>query len=112
MIVLVDNYDSFVHNLARYLRELGWATDRGRFGVSEDQQAQFLTRTYVMALAHPSVEKIFWYDFRNDSAPGAPYDRPVYNEREHEFHFGLLRRTFPRRRSGPWRRCRHWHCRC
>ena len=27
MIVLVDNYDSFVHNLARYLRELGWATE-------------------------------------------------------------------------------------
>jgi hypothetical protein len=78
-----------------WLTELGWATDRGRFGVSEDQQAQFLTRTYVMALAHPSVEKIFWYDFRNDSAPGAPYDKPVYNEREHEFHFGLLRRAFP-----------------
>ncbi|HEX5692251.1 MAG TPA: glycosyl hydrolase, partial [Roseiflexaceae bacterium] len=78
-----------------WLTELGWATDRGRFGVSEDQQAQFLTRTYVMALAHPSVEKIFWYDFRNDSAPGAPYDKPIYNEREHEFHFGLLRRAFP-----------------
>lgn len=27
MIVLVDNYDSFVHNLARSLRELGWATE-------------------------------------------------------------------------------------
>jgi anthranilate synthase/aminodeoxychorismate synthase-like glutamine amidotransferase len=24
MILLVDNYDSFVHNLARYVRELGW----------------------------------------------------------------------------------------
>ena len=23
MIVLLDNYDSFVHNLARYVRELG-----------------------------------------------------------------------------------------
>ena len=23
MILLVDNYDSFVHNLARYVRELG-----------------------------------------------------------------------------------------
>jgi hypothetical protein len=78
-----------------WLTELGWATDRGRFGVSEDQQAQFLARTYIMAISHPSVEKIFWYDFRNDSAPGAPYDRPVYNDREHEFHFGLLRRTYP-----------------
>ncbi len=26
MIVVVDNYDSFVHNLARYVRELGWET--------------------------------------------------------------------------------------
>ena len=23
MLLLIDNYDSFVHNLARYLRELG-----------------------------------------------------------------------------------------
>ena len=26
MIVLIDNYDSFVHNLARYLRRLGQET--------------------------------------------------------------------------------------
>src|SRR5687768_9792272 len=24
MVLLIDNYDSFVHNLARYVRELGW----------------------------------------------------------------------------------------
>ncbi len=27
MIVVIDNYDSFVHNLARYVRELGWSTE-------------------------------------------------------------------------------------
>ena len=26
MILVIDNYNSFVHNLARYLRELGWST--------------------------------------------------------------------------------------
>ena len=24
MVLLIDNYDSFVHNLGRYVRELGW----------------------------------------------------------------------------------------
>ncbi|MEM7222808.1 MAG: aminodeoxychorismate/anthranilate synthase component II [Pseudomonadota bacterium] len=27
MILVIDNYDSFVHNLARYFREVGWATE-------------------------------------------------------------------------------------
>jgi anthranilate synthase component 2/para-aminobenzoate synthetase component 2 len=27
VILVIDNYDSFVHNLARYIRELGWATE-------------------------------------------------------------------------------------
>ena len=27
MIVVIDNHDSFVHNLARYVRELGWETE-------------------------------------------------------------------------------------
>ena len=27
MILVIDNYDSFVHNLARYFRELGWPTE-------------------------------------------------------------------------------------
>jgi anthranilate synthase/aminodeoxychorismate synthase-like glutamine amidotransferase len=27
VIVVIDNYDSFVHNLARYIRELGWETE-------------------------------------------------------------------------------------
>jgi hypothetical protein len=78
-----------------WLTEMGWATDRAVFGVTEDAQAQLMVRSYVMAIAHPSVEKIFWYDFRNDTEPDAPYEAPVYNDYEHEFHFGLIRRTYP-----------------
>jgi hypothetical protein len=78
-----------------WLTEMGYPSSGRRGGVGLDQQGQFLARTYVMALAHPSIEKIFWYDFRDDSAPGAPYDRPVYDENEAEFNYGLVRRTFP-----------------
>lgn len=78
-----------------WLTEWGWSTNTVWPGVDLDTQAFFLIRAYVLAIAHPSVEKIFWYDFRNDTMPGAPYDRPVYNNAEVEFHYGLLRRTYP-----------------
>lgn len=78
-----------------WITELGWSTNVGWPGVDEDTQAFFLVRAYLHAIAHPSVEKIFWYDFRNDTRPGAPYERPVYNPREVEFHYGLLRRHYP-----------------
>ena len=78
-----------------WITEIGWSTYRGFYGVPEDEQANFLLRTYLVAMAHPSVQRIFWYDLRDDTQPGAPYDRPVYNDAEVQFHFGLLRRTFP-----------------
>ncbi|MFN8503146.1 glycosyl hydrolase [Kouleothrix sp.] len=78
-----------------WLTEIGWPTNRGWPGVPEDRQAQFLARLYVMAMAQPNIEKVFWYDFRNDTIPSAPYDQPVYNDAFHELHYGLLRRTFP-----------------
>jgi hypothetical protein len=84
-----------------WLTEVGWASSRGWPGVDEDAQAQFLTRLYVMAIAQPNIEKVFWYDFRNDTAPSAPYDRPVYNENFYELNYGLLRRTFPLDRNDP-----------
>jgi anthranilate synthase/aminodeoxychorismate synthase-like glutamine amidotransferase len=41
MILLIDNYDSFVHNLARYVRELGWDADvRRNDAVTLDEIAQ------------------------------------------------------------------------
>lgn len=78
-----------------WLTEWGWSTNSVWPGVDEDTQAFFLVRAYVLSIAHPSVEKVFWYDFRNDTQPGAPYDRPIYNGQEVEFHYGLLNRTYP-----------------
>jgi hypothetical protein len=78
-----------------WLTEVSWSSYDGPFGVAEEEQAAFLVRMYVLALQHPAVQRIFWYDLRNDSAPSAPYDRPVYNRADPEFNFGLLRRTYP-----------------
>ncbi|MBI4560391.1 MAG: hypothetical protein HY706_22620 [Candidatus Hydrogenedentes bacterium] len=46
-----------------------WITETGFHvsweGVTEEMQAQYLVRIYVLFLAE-GIEKIFWYDFRND----------------------------------------------
>lgn len=78
-----------------WITELGWSTSRAWPGVDPDTQAFFLVRAYILAIAHPSVEKVFWYDFRDDTDPRAPYERPVHNDYEVEFHYGLIRRTYP-----------------
>lgn len=78
-----------------WITEVGWSSYQGFYGVTEDDQANFMVRMYLLAMAHPTVERIFWYDLRNDTHPNAPYERPIYNNREVEFHFGLLRRTYP-----------------
>jgi hypothetical protein len=63
--------------------------------VDEQTQAFLLARAYLLALAHPSVEKVFWYDFRNDTLTSRPYEQPAHNPHEGEFNFGLLRRAYP-----------------
>ncbi|MEI8307708.1 MAG: hypothetical protein WCF99_11670 [Chloroflexales bacterium] len=78
-----------------WLTELGWSTSQGHLGVSEDTQAFLLVRTYLLAMTHPSVEKIFWYDFRDDTQPSDPYEQPTIAPNELESHYGLLHRTYP-----------------
>lgn len=78
-----------------WITEVGWSSSASWPGVSEDAQAFLMVRLYILAITHPSIEKVFWYDFRNDTWPGAPYDEPVYNDHEVEFHYGLLRRGYP-----------------
>ncbi len=53
-------------------------------GYSERRQASLVARTYLASLASGAVEKVAWYDFRNDGPD------PYYNEQ----NFGLLRDDF------------------
>jgi hypothetical protein len=78
-----------------WITEMGWSSYRGFYGVSETDQAAYMLRMYLVAMAHPAVERVFWYDLRNDTQPGANYAKPVYNDQEVQFHYGLLRRTYP-----------------
>jgi anthranilate synthase/aminodeoxychorismate synthase-like glutamine amidotransferase len=50
MILLIDNYDSFVYNLARYLREMGCATQVVRNdAVSVDEVCKMAPRAIVIS---------------------------------------------------------------
>lgn len=62
-----------------------WITEIGcplhpRFAPDEDMQAAYLVRTYILALSVREIERVYWYDFRDDGL-----DR---NERED--NFGLV----------------------
>jgi len=83
-----------------WITELGWSTHQASQSawpaVDGDTQAFFLIRSYILAITHPSVEKIFWYDFRNDTDPAdTTYTNPVFNNQQEQFHYGLLRRSYP-----------------
>jgi hypothetical protein len=78
-----------------WLTEVGWSTYDGPIGVSATDQAALLVRMYLRALAHPLVERVFWYDLRDDTAPSASYTQPIYDRTEPEYHFGLLQRAYP-----------------
>jgi hypothetical protein len=78
-----------------WLTEVSWSSYDGYYGVSELDQAAYLQRMYLLAMSHPTIQRVFWYDLRNDTAPSAPYTEPVYETTEPEFHFGLMRRSYP-----------------
>jgi len=71
-----------------WFTEFGWPTDATE-GVSEDIQAKFLARTYLMSFAFPNVKKLFWYDFRDDG----------YNKSYREDNFGLVKRDYTKKSS-------------
>lgn len=73
---LAENIEKLKKLLQKYkcsksiwITEIGWPThtgiSHGWIGVSEETQANYLVRSYLISLKC-GVEKIFWYDFRND----------------------------------------------
>ncbi len=71
-----------------WLTEFGWPTDKTE-GVDENLQANYLARTYLMSFTFPAIEKLFWYDLRNDGND--------LNYREH--NFGLVNRDYSKKKS-------------
>jgi hypothetical protein len=81
--------------------EMGWS--REFFGIKDDaEQAAWMERFFLLVLTRPGVEKVFWYDFRDDVDHPGLYTEPVGNSSSNrEHHFGLLRRTYPLRFDDP-----------
>ncbi len=91
----VDGLLAEFGNKPVWLTEVAWSAYNGFYGVSELDQAAYLTRMYLLAMSHPSIQRVFWYDLRNDTAPNAAYAEPVLDIKEPEYNFGLLRRSYP-----------------
>lgn len=53
MIVVIDNYDSFVHNLARYVRELGWETEVVRCDALSVDEVAALAPSHIVISPGP-----------------------------------------------------------
>lgn len=68
--------------LPLWVTEIGYPTHLGENGCDPTRQAQMLVRTYVQCLASRVVDKVFWYDYRDDG------EDPNYNEH----NFGILKR--------------------
>ncbi|MGG1555586.1 DUF7594 domain-containing protein [Paenibacillus ferrarius] len=65
-----------------WISETGWPTQLDSRGVDEQKQADYLIRSYVVAIAN-GIDKIMWYDFMNDGV------QLNYNED----NFGIIRNT-------------------
>jgi para-aminobenzoate synthetase component 2 len=53
MILVIDNYDSFVHNLARYIRELGWPTNVVRNDAIDLTTVEALSPSHIVISPGP-----------------------------------------------------------
>ncbi len=64
-----------------WITEIGWPTHRTSGGSSERDQARYCVRSLALLQSTGRVQKVFWYDFKDDGT------RRDYNEH----NFGLIR---------------------
>ncbi|MBC7326590.1 cellulase family glycosylhydrolase [bacterium] len=87
MLKLRSTLQRYGLNIPIWITEVGWPThDKG---VSEDVQARMLVRTYVIAIGSKLVDKVFWYDYRDDGN----------NPSDPEQNFGIIRRDFTSKKA-------------
>jgi len=68
-----------------WITEVGWPTHVGDARSStEEKQAAVIVRFYIQAIVSGCVEKIFWYNYRNDGL----------DKNYNEHNFGILHRDF------------------
>ncbi|HEY1012388.1 MAG TPA: hypothetical protein VGE07_06740 [Herpetosiphonaceae bacterium] len=99
----MDEVDLLLGGLGRkpiWFTEIGWSTQSDG-DVDELEAAAWMQRFMLLSLTRPGVEKVFWYDFRDDTGGPAHYTQPLNDPAEEQFHFGLLRRTYPLRFDDP-----------
>jgi hypothetical protein len=62
-----------------YLTAMGWPSSADTCGVSENTQAAFLARSFLLARARPDIKGMWWYELADSAVPQKPQ------------HLGLLR---------------------
>lgn len=66
------------HPVPLYLTAMGWPSSQDNCGVSENTQAAFLARSFLLARSRPNIKGMWWYELADDNAPQRPH------------HLGLL----------------------
>ncbi len=85
MCRMVDGVAKLGAHRRMWLTEIGYPTHLAKNGVDEATQARFAVRTLALAQGSGAVEKLHWYDFKNDGL------QREYNEH----NFGVvLHQTF------------------
>lgn len=95
---LEDNINN-VHNLLKkYGKDMPvWSTEFGyptyKDGVTEDVGAAYLARAYIIVNSVSSEDKVFWYDFQNDTPPSNPSREANFGLIKHESEFYAAKQT-------------------